>query len=143
IEDLIGKKGKGQMSMAEIDVNIVKDYAAEDADITYLLKKIINEKLEEDQVTDVFQKIEMPLVSVLAEIEYNGVFVDTDFLNEYSVILDDLAQKSEREIYSKAGVAFNIASPKQVGEVLFDKLMIPYRWTRTSGGQYSTSEEKL
>jgi DNA polymerase-1 len=143
IEDLIGKRGKGQLSMADIDTEKVKDYAAEDADITYQLKIIINEKLEEDKVKDVFHKIEMPLVNVLAEMEYNGMYIDTDFLGEYSLILEELTQKSEKEIYNKAGVAFNIASPKQVGEVLFNKLMIPYRWTKTSGGQYSTSEEKL
>ena len=143
IEDLIGKKGKGQLSLADIDTDKVKDYAAEDADITYQLKEIISEKLKEDNVTDVFHNIEMPLINVLADMEYNGMYVDTDFLNEYSVILEQLGKKSEKEIYHKAGVAFNISSPKQVGEVLFDKLMIPYRWTRTSGGQYSTSEEKL
>lgn len=143
IEDLIGKKGKDQLSMADIEIDIVKDYAAEDADITFQLKKIIEEKLNQDQVIEVFHNLEMPLINALMNIEYNGVYVDIDFLNEYSTVLDEQIIKSEKQIYEKAGVRFNIASPKQVGEVLFEKLKIPYRWTKTSTEQYSTSEEKL
>lgn len=90
-----------------------------------------------------FHNLEMPLINALMNIEYNGVYVDIDFLRDYSTVLDEQIIKSEKEIYLKAGVKFNIASPKQVGEVLFDKLKIPYRWTKTSTEQYSTSEEKL
>lgn len=143
IEDLIGKKGIKQLSMADIDIEKVKDYAAEDADITFQLKKIIETKLIEDDVMQVFRNIEMPLINVLANMEYNGVYVDINFLKDYSGILENLIIKSEKEIYLKAGIRFNIASPKQVGEVLYEKLKIPYRWKKTSTEQYSTSEEKL
>ncbi len=143
IEKLIGKKGKGQLSMADIDIAKVKDYAAEDADITFQLKAIFEKDLKEENLTGVFEKIEMPLINVLMQMEYNGVFVDKDFLNEYSKVLGKQINDFEKQIYEKAGVMFNIASPKQVGEVLFEKLKIPYRWKKTSTGQYSTSEEKL
>lgn len=143
IEDLIGKKGIKQLSMADIEIERIKDYAAEDADITFQLKKIIETILVEDNVMEVFTNIEMPLINVLANMEYNGVYVDINFLKEYSGILENLIKIKEKEIYIKAGVRFNIASPKQVGEVLFEKLKIPYRWTKTSTEQYSTSEEKL
>lgn len=143
IEKLIGKKGKGQLSMADIDINIVKDYAAEDADITLQLKTIFEKDLKEENLTDVFEKIEMPLINVLMQMEYNGVYVDKDFLNEYSKVLEKQINDFEKQIYEKAGVRFNIASPKQVGEVLFEKLKIPYRWKKTASGQHSTSEEKL
>lgn len=143
IEDLIGKKGIKQLSMADIDIEKVKDYAAEDADLTFQLKKIIETKLIEDNVMELFENIEMPLINVLTNMEYNGVYVDIDFLKDYSGILENLIGNSEKEIYLKAGIRFNIASPKQVGEILFEKLKIPYRWTKTSTKQYSTSEEKL
>lgn len=143
IEELIGKKGKEQLSMADLSPESIRDYAAEDADITYQLKNIIDQKLITENVKSVFSEIEMPLINVLTEIEYNGVYVDINFLSEYSKILDTQIYAKEREIYEKAGMIFNIASPKQVGEVLFDKMKIPYRWKRTSTEQYSTSEEKL
>ena len=143
IEDLIGKKGRDQLSMADIDIEKVRDYAAEDADITLQLRKIIKTKLEEDNLLDVFFRLEMPLIKTLVNMEYNGVYIDVNFLKDYSTVLEEQILKSEKEIYDKAGVRFNIASPKQVGEVLFEKLKIPYRWTKTSTEQYSTSEEKL
>ena len=143
IENLIGRKGKGQLSMRDIDVDKVKDYAAEDADITYQLKEIFAKELDKEKLDKVFYNIEMPLIDVLKEMEYNGVFVDKDFLNNYAVVLQKQIDEIETIIYDKAGVRFNISSPKQVGEVLFEKLKIPYRWRKTSGGQFSTSEEKL
>lgn len=143
IENLIGKKGKGQLSMRDIDVDKVKDYAAEDADITYQLKDIFDKELEQEGLKDIFHNIEMPLINVLKEMEYNGVYVDKDFLNNYAVVLGKQIAEKEKGIYEQAGVRFNIASPKQVGEVLFEKLKIPYRWRKTSSGQFSTSEEKL
>ncbi len=143
IENLIGKKGKGQLSMADIDIEKVKDYAAEDADITFQLKNLFEKDLETENLIDVFEKIEMPLINVLAQMEYNGVFIDKEFLNKYSKVLEKQILDFENKIYKKAGVKFNIGSPKQVGEVLFEKLTIPYRWKKTSSGQYSTSEEKL
>ncbi len=143
IEKLIGKKGKGQLSMADIDIAIVKDYAAEDADITFQLKTLFEKDLKKENLTKVFEKIEMPLINVLMQMEYNGVYIDKDFLNEYSKVLEKQIRDFEKQIYEKAGVKFNIASPKQVGEVLFEKLKIPYRWKKTASGQHSTSEEKL
>jgi len=142
IENLIGK-GKGQLSMRDIDVDKVKNYAAEDADITYQLKDIFVKEIKQEGLDEIFHDIEMPLVNVLKEMEYNGIFVDKDFLNKYALVLEKLISEKEKGIYEKAGVRFNIASPKQVGEVLFEKLKIPYRWRKTSGGQFSTSEEKL
>ena len=142
IENLIGK-GKGQLSMRDIDIDKVKDYAAEDADITFQLKDIFAKELEEEGLTTVFSDIEMPLIDVLKEMEYNGVYVDVKFLNNYAVVLQKQIDIAEKQIYEKAGVRFNISSPKQVGEVLFEKLQIPYRWRKTSSGQFSTSEEKL
>lgn len=143
IEELIGKKGKGQLSMSDIPVEKVKDYAAEDADITYQLKNLFDKELGEENLQKVFTEIEMPLVNVLKEMEYNGVFVDKEFLNNYSKVLQKQIIEKEKGIYEEAGVKFNISSPKQVGEVLFEKLEIPYRWKKTSSGQFSTSEEKL
>ncbi len=143
IEDLIGKKGKNQLSMRDIDTEKVKEYAAEDADVTLQIKSILEKKLDEIELTELYYKIEEPLIDVLAEIEYNGVRINPDFLNEYSKTLGKEIAKREKEIYKKAGVQFNIASPRQVGEVLFDKLEIPYRWRRTGTGQYSTDVEKL
>ncbi|MDG2451023.1 MAG: DNA polymerase I, partial [Saprospiraceae bacterium] len=143
IEELIGKRGKGQKSMADLEPADVTDYAAEDADITYQLKGILEPKLKEENLTGLFDSIEMPLINVLAEIECAGVKIDKDFLQDYSIKLGKEIKKVELGIYEKAGGPFNIASPKQVGEVLFERLKIPYRWTRTSSGQYSTNEEKL
>lgn len=143
IEDLIGKKGKGQLSMSDIAIEKVTDYAAEDADITYQLKNIFDKELGEENLMNIFSEIEMPLVNVLKEMEYNGVYVDKEFLDDYSVVLEKQIVEKEKGIYEQAGVKFNISSPKQVGEVLFEKLKIPYRWRKTSSGQFSTSEEKL
>ncbi len=143
IEELIGKRGKGQKSMADLEPADVTDYAAEDADITYQLKGILEPKLKEENLTGLFNSIEMPLINVLAEIECAGVKIDKDFLQDYSIKLGKEIKKVELGIYEKSGGPFNIASPKQVGEVLFERLKIPYRWTRTSSGQYSTNEEKL
>jgi DNA polymerase-1 len=143
IEDLIGKKGKNQLSMRDIDKEKVKEYAGEDADITLQVKSVLEKKLDEIELTELYYKIEEPLIDVLAEIEYNGVRINPDFLNEYSKTLGKEIVKREKSIYKKAGVEFNIASPKQVGEVLFDKLEIPYRWRKTGTGQYSTDVEKL
>jgi DNA polymerase-1 len=143
IEELIGKRGKKQMSMRDIAVERVVDYAAEDADITYQLKLLLEKQLEEAGLNEVFSQIEMPLVPVLSDMEYRGVRVDSQMLRDYSKVLGRSIDEMEKSIYEMAGLRFNIASPKQVGEVLFDRLKIPYRWRKTSSGQYSTSEEKL
>lgn len=143
IETLIGKNGKNQLSMRDIDVEKVKEYAGEDADLTLQLKPKMMEMMQELGLVELFYEIEIPLVTVLADIEYNGMRVDGDFLNDYSKELGKLIVLKEKEIYEKAGSHFNIASPKQVGEIIFDRLKVPYRWKKTSSGQYSTNEEKL
>ena len=143
IEDLIGKKGKHQLNMRDIDVATVAEYAAEDAEITFQLKQLLDVQLKENNLEKVFKEIEMPLIEVLASMEFEGVRVDAGFLREYSKVLGQKIGEAEQAIYHSAGVRFNISSPKQVGEVLFDRLKIPHRWKKTSSGQYSTSEEKL
>ncbi len=143
IVDLIGKRGKNQMSMAQLEPSEITDYAAEDADITLQLMDVFLPKLKEEGLEDLFNNIEMQLIPVLSDVEYAGVRIDKDFLGKYSVKLGEEIKKVELGIYEKAGGSFNIASPKQVGEVLFERLKIPYRWTKTSSGQYSTNEEKL
>jgi DNA polymerase-1 len=143
IEQLIGKRGKNQLSMRDIDPEKVSDYAAEDADITYQIHSILSKDLKEAELLELYDTIESPLIDVLAHMEYEGVRIDGEFLNDYSKVLEKSILKEESSIYELAGVRFNIASPKQVGEVLFDKLKIPYRWRKTSTGQYSTDVEKL
>jgi DNA polymerase-1 len=143
IEKLIGKRGVNQLNMRDIDPQKVSDYAAEDADITFQLKEYFLPLLKEQKLTDLFDQLEMPLVKVLSSMEYEGVRINKEFLDSYSEELGSLIVEKENEIYEEAGVRFNIASPKQVGEVLFDKLKVPYRWRKTASGQYSTSEEKL
>ncbi len=143
IESLIGKKGKNQLSMRDVSVEKVAQYAAEDADITLQLKEVLQKDLKTEELEELYQKMEEPLVNVLADLEYNGVKVDRDFLDNYSKVLEKRILEIEQSIYDEAGVRFNIASPKQVGEVLFDKMEIPYRWRKTKTGQYSTDETKM
>ncbi|MCB0585881.1 MAG: DNA polymerase I, partial [Phaeodactylibacter sp.] len=143
IEKLIGKKGKGQLTMRDVDVEKVKEYAAEDADITLQLKEYLAPRLKEEGFQKLYDEIEAPLILALTDLEYEGVNVDTEFLKEYSKELDKEILELEEEVHKQAGVDFNIASPKQVGEILFDKLGLPYRWRKTKSGQYSTNEEKL
>ncbi|MCB0548277.1 MAG: DNA polymerase I [Phaeodactylibacter sp.] len=143
IDQLIGKKGKGQLTMRDVEVEKVKEYAAEDADITLQLKEYLAPRLKEEGFQKLYDEIEAPLILALTDLEYEGVNVDSEFLNEYSKELDKEILELEGEVHKLAGVDFNIASPKQVGEVLFDKLGLPYRWRKTKSGQYSTNEEKL
>ncbi|NNE26983.1 MAG: DNA polymerase I [Saprospiraceae bacterium] len=143
IEELIGKRGKNQLSMRDIDVEKVTEYAAEDADITLQIKTILVEDLKKQELDDLYFKVEEPLIDVLGQMEYEGVRIDGAFLNKYSLVLQDKIAEEESTIYEMAGVRFNIGSPRQVGEVLFDKLGIPYRWRKTKTGQYSTDVEKL
>lgn len=143
IETLIGKKGKNQLTMRDVAVEKVVDYASEDADITLQLKEHFAPELKEEGLEELYQTIEAPLVSALVDLEYEGVNIDAAYLNEYAKELGKLIKEFEGKIYEKADVKFNIASPKQVGEVLFDKMKIPYRWRKTKTGQYSTNEEKL
>lgn len=144
ITTLIGKKGKNQLSMRDIEVEKVTEYAAEDADITLQLKNYLSPKLSEEAgLQKLYETMEEPLVRALVDLEYAGVNIDADYLRAYSVELGKGILEHEQNIYEKAGVRFNIASPKQVGQVLFEKLEIPYRWRKTKTGQYSTDESKL
>ncbi|MEM8523233.1 MAG: DNA polymerase I [Bacteroidota bacterium] len=144
IEELIGKKGKKQGSMRDVEVEKVKEYAGEDTDLTLQLKQHFEPKLQEEkELHSLFETMETPLVYVLSDLEYEGVRLDTDFLKEYSEELTEKLTSVESSIYEQAGANFNIASPKQVGEILFDQMKIPYRWRKTKSGQYSTNEEKL
>ncbi|MCB0642027.1 MAG: DNA polymerase I, partial [Phaeodactylibacter sp.] len=143
ITELIGGKGKPQKTMRDVPVEQVKEYAAEDADITLQLKEYLAPKLEAEGLNALYWEMEAPLVDALVELEYNGVRVDADFLAEYSKEITEQVLELESSIYKTAGAEFNIASPKQVGEVLFDHMKIPYRWRKTKTGQYSTNEEKL
>ncbi|MFK7947358.1 MAG: DNA polymerase I [Saprospiraceae bacterium] len=143
IEKLIGKRGKNQLSMRDIAVEKVSEYAAEDSDVTLQLKPVLSDMLKENESVKLFEELEMPLVRVLTNMEFEGVRIDGEFLNNYSKELAIKIKEKEESIYEKAGVRFNIASPKQVGQVLFEKMEIPYRWRKTKSGQYSTSEEKL
>ena len=143
IEELIGKRGKNQLSMRDIDVEKVKEYAGEDADITLQVKNHLEKDIKKEKLDGLYYKVEEPLIDVLVQMEYNGVRINKEFLEDYSKVLEKNIKKEAKEIYKIAGVDFNIASPKQVGQVLFDKLEIPYRWRKTSSGQYSTDVEKL
>lgn len=142
IEDLIGK-GKNQLSMRQIKVERVKEYAGEDADLTLQLKPVIEEKLIELGVLDLYKSLEAPLINVLRDMEYEGVRINPDFLNAYSKDLEKEIARVEKEVYEAAGGPFNIASPRQVGEVLFERLKLPYKGKKTTTGQYVTDEEKL
>lgn len=145
IEELIGAKGAKQGTMRDVPVEKVKDYAAEDADITIRLRDFLKPKLEAQspELLRLFHEVETPLVKVLADIEHAGVRIDPDFLKAYSVELAEKIIALEEKILQMAGFNFNIASPKQVGEVLFDRLKIPYPGKKMKSGQYSTDEEML
>lgn len=143
IEELIGPKGKNQKSMRSLDPKEVYEYAAEDADVTLKLKNILEPKLKEAGVEKLFYEIEMPLIRVLAEMEMNGVRIDTSSLAETSQLLTTRMNTIEEEIYQLAGERFNIASPKQVGDILFGKMKIVEKPKKTKTGQYVTSEEVL
>ena len=143
IDELIGPKGKGQRSMRDLRPEDVYEYAAEDADVTLRLKNLLEPRLREAGVWPLFAEVEMPLVRVLAEMEMNGVRIDTASLKETSQMLTQRMNDIEQEIYQLAGEEFNIASPKQVGEVLFGKMKIVEKPKKTKTGQYVTSEEVL
>lgn len=143
IEELIGPKGKGQKNMRDLSPQEVYLYACEDADVTLKLKNILEQELKKNDVEKLFYEIEMPLVPVLVNIESNGVRLDTEALKQSSEHFTTRLQSIEKEIYTLAEGEFNIASPKQVGEILFDKLKIVEKAKKTKTGQYVTSEEVL
>lgn len=144
IEDLIGKKGKGQKSMRDVSIEEAKEYAGEDADITWQLKEVFEEKLNKTKTAELFQKIESPLVSVLADMEAEGIRLDVDYLKQLSIELSNEAQALQAKIFETAGEEFNLASPKQLGIILFEKLKIASgKIKKTKTGQYATGEEVL
>src|SRR5882757_6084477 len=143
IEELIGKKGKGQGTMRDVELEKIKDYAAEDADITLQLQQCFLPLLKKKEVEKVFYEVENPLVKVLTAMEYEGIRVDMDFLKEYSKELDREAKEAEEKVYSQAGLRFNLASPKQLGEVLFEKMQLDPKAKKTKTGQYATGEDVL
>ncbi|AHF16071.1 DNA polymerase I [Niabella soli] len=143
IEELIGKKGKQQGNMRDVALEKIKDYAAEDADITYQLKKVFEPLLKTRQVEKVFSEVENPLVPVLTDMEFEGVRIDETFLKNYSKELEKDAIEAEKKVFELAGVRFNLASPKQLGEVLFDKLKLDTSARKTKTGQYQTGEDVL
>ena len=143
IEDIIGKKGVDQKNMKDISVKDVYKYACEDADITFRLKSILEKKIVKLKLEELLIKIEQPLLFVLADMEGNGVNIDVDFLTIMSKELFQKINKTEMKIYKKTGETFNISSPKQLGNVLFEKLKIEDNPKKTKSGQYSTSEDVL
>lgn len=143
IEELIGPKGKNQKNMRDLDPANIYRYACEDADVTLKLKNVLEKELKQNDAEALFRDIEMPLVPVLAYMERNGVRIDTEALKETSRHFTARMNQIEEEVHRLAGVEFNIASPKQVGEVLFDRLKIVDKPKKTKTGQYVTSEEVL
>ncbi|WP_028295863.1 DNA polymerase I [Olivibacter sitiensis] len=143
ITELIGPKGKGQKNMADVDPALVSDYAAEDADITLQLYEVFDPMLKEVNARELATNVEFPLVYVLADMEREGVRIDVPALQEFSIEIERDVLVLEKTIYDKAGVHFNIASPKQLGEVLFDKLQLDAKAKKTKTGQYQTGEDVL
>ena len=143
IESLIGKRGKNQLSMRDIEVEKVSEYAVEDADITLQLKAVFQPMLEEINTYELYRDLEAPLIKVLTDMEFEGVRINPDFLNDYSKVLGEQIAEKEKHIYRDAGSEFNINSPRQVGEILFERMGLPYRWRKTPTGQFSTNEAKL
>ncbi len=143
ITELIGKKGKEQLNFREVDIEKAKEYAAEDADITWQLGEVFKPMLKAEHTEKVLTDIEMPLVPVLASMEHEGVKIDNSALKELSTQLLNDSLEIEKEIYELAGVKFNIASPKQLGEILFDNLKLDPKAKKTKTGQYQTGEEVL
>lgn len=143
IETLIGKKGKGQLNMRQVPMEQIKEYAAEDADVTLQLKHAFDPLLTQQLVSNVFEQVENPLVPVLMEMEYEGVGIDVDFLKSYSKDLETDIRQAEANVYEHAGVTFNLGSPKQLGEVLFEVMKIDSGAKKTKTGQYATGEDVL
>ena len=143
ITELIGKKGKNQLNFRDVPLDQATEYAAEDADITLQLKGKLNKELMDKQVAHLMQRLEMPLVPVLSAMEMEGIRIDADFLGSYSKELEVLSKDLEKNIYNMSGANFNIASPKQMGEVLFDHMKIDPKAKKTKTGQYKTDEATL
>ncbi len=143
ITELIGKKGKNQLSMRTVELSKLTEYAVEDADITFQLKEYFEEELASSNLTKLFNEVELPLVTVLTSMEIEGINLNKDFLVSLSKEITGDIEKLEKDIYSQAGEEFNIASPKQLGEILFEKLKLVDKPKKTKTGQYSTAEDVL
>lgn len=143
ITELIGKKGVKQGNMKDVPVHQVVEYAGEDADITLQLKQVLAPKISEERINSLLNDVEIPLMRVLAEIEYNGVRIDTDVLAKMSKELEEESAKAQAEIFEMAGEEFNVASPKQLGVILFDKMKLVDKPKKTKTGQYATGEDIL
>lgn len=143
IEELIGPRGKGQKNMRDLPPTEVYEYACEDADVTLRLQKALKPELEKVGASELFTNVEAPLVNVLADMEFNGVSLDTAALKETSELFTERMNRYEKEVYSIAGEEFNLSSPKQVGEILFNKMHLDDKARKTKSGQYITSEEVL
>lgn len=143
IEELIGPKGKAQKNMRDLPPAEVYEYACEDADVTLRLQKALEPELEKVGAAELFNNVEAPLVNVLADMEFNGVSLDTAALKETSELFTERMNRYEKEVYSLAGEEFNLSSPKQVGEILFNKMHLDDKARKTKSGQYITSEEVL
>lgn len=143
IEDLIGKKGKNQGNMADLEPEKIVDYACEDADITWQLKELFYPEIQKEHLVDLFYGMEMPLVSVLAQMEQEGITIDAQGLKSYSLELGETLIELEASIKEAAGMDFNVDSPKQLGEVLFDRMKIDSKAKKTKTGQYATGEDVL
>jgi DNA polymerase-1 len=143
IEELIGKKGKHQGNMRDVDIEKIKDYATEDADITLQLYHIFKKKIDKTHLDHLFYEVETKLIPVLADMEYEGINIDIPFLKQYSDEMQQEIIQLQNKIYEASGVTFNIDSPKQLGEILYERLKIPYQGKKTKRGQYSTDEEAL
>ena len=143
ITELIGKKGKNQLSMRVVEIEKQTEYAVEDADITLQLKEHFTKELESGNVTKLFNEVELPLVSVLTAMEIEGININVDFLKELSIALSEDINRLEKNIYSQAGEEFNIASPKQLGIVLFENMKLVEKPKKTKTGQYATGEDIL
>ena len=143
IESLIGKKGKNQKSMRDISVEEVTNYASEDADLSLQLKHVFDKELESNGVKDVFYDIEIPIINVLSNMEKEGINIDCSYLNQLEQEFEKDLEKLKGEIFNQSGEEFNLNSPKQLGDILFDKLKLVSKPKKTKTGQYSTSEEVL
>ncbi|MBT0812103.1 DNA polymerase I [Litoribacter ruber] len=143
ITTLIGKKGKNQGNMRDVDANLIADYAAEDADITLQLKHVLDPKIKENQLEKLLYDVEVPLIKVLAAMEFEGIRIDTESLAELSKELEQESKTIEQKVYEIAGEQFNLSSPKQLGEILFNKMNLDPKAKKTKTGQYATGEEVL
>lgn len=143
IEELIGKKGKDQLSMRDVETGKISEYAAEDADVTWQLAGILRPELARQNLANLAEKVEMPLIRVLAEMERTGINLNTEELNQYARVLNKEISVVQEEIFQMAGMTFNISSPRQLGDVLFGHMKIPAQVKRTRNNQYPTGEEVL